>query len=122
MQGVLSAIRQMPYEPARHFELSAGGPHLFVLLAVFLFLESDFWNVRNFLTRARSALRSSLFHPRYVAHRRFRARFMVFIWRGRSAALRRGALPAARLAIKPSQIRKFLVPKKGFEPLRRCRH
>ena len=33
----------------------------------------------------------------------FRAHFIVFIWRGKSAALRRGALPAVRLAIKPSQ-------------------
>jgi len=99
------------------------GLHLLFLLLIFFFLESDLWSVRNFLTKARSALRSSLFHPRYVAHRRFRARFIVFIWRGKSAALRRGALPAVRLAIKPSQIRKFLVvPKKGFEPLRRCRH
>ena len=68
-----------------------GGPHLF-----FPLLESDLWSVRNFLTKARSALRSSLFHLLYVAHRHFRARLMVFIWRGKSAALRRGALPAAR--------------------------
>src|SRR5580698_7055335 len=93
--------------------MPTGGPHLLFLLLVFLFLESDLWSVRNFLTKACSALRSSLFHPRYVAQRRFRARLMVFIWRGKSAALRRGALPAGRLAIKPSRIRKSLVPKKG---------
>ena len=75
--------------------MPAGGPHLFFRLLVFLLLESDLWSVRNFLTKARSALRSSLFHPRYVVQRRFRARLMVLIWRGKSALPRQDALAAA---------------------------
>src|SRR5580692_5837887 len=89
--------------------MPTGGPHLF-----FLFLESDLWSVRNFLTKACSALRSSLFHPRYVAQRRFRVRLMVLIWRAKSAVRRRGALAAARLAIKPFPVSARLTHQGGL--------
>lgn len=54
---------------------TVGAAHLFFLR----FLARDVCNVRSFLTKARSALRSSLFHFMYVAQSRFRARLIVLI-------------------------------------------